>query len=184
MYFSSYGVGLCLVGGCQFVAALWNKMQWKPRWNTAHYEEYYRAMLLHPTLPHITLHCITVLLASPTPRPGAALVGASSLGQVAALDSLVHWNFCNSRGSTLHLVARHCTTGAVSLLHCIVLSIGLWQRDGGLVANIGRLAAPTHGQDALLDRCKPLLDEKCFSGIVSGVKASFNGLSEVNHDLQ
>ena len=151
-------------------------------------------MQLHPTLPHITLHCITlphitlhcitVLLASPTPRPGAALVGASSLGQVAALDSLVHWNFCNSRGSTLHLVARHCTTGAVSLLHCIVLSIGRWQRDGGLVANIGRLAAPTHGQDALLDRCKPLLDEKCFSGIVSSVKASFNGLSEVNHDLQ
>ena len=150
-------------------------------------------MQLHPTLPHITLHCITlphitlhcitVLLASPTPRPGAALVGASSLGQVAALDSLVHWNFCNSRdrgrSSTLHLVARHCTTGAVSLLHCIVLSIGRWQRDGGFVANIGRLAAPTHGQDALLDRCKPLHDEKCFSGIVS-----FNGLSEVNHDLQ
>ena len=107
-------VGLCMVGGCQFVAALWNKMQWKPRWNTAHYEEYYRAMQLHPTLPHITLHCITVLLASPTPRPGAALVGASSLGQVAALDSLVHWNFCNSRGSTLH--HRCCVSFA---LHCV-----------------------------------------------------------------
>ena len=143
-------------------------------------------MQLHPTLPHITLHCITVLLASPTPRPGAALVGASSLGQVAALDSLVHWNFCNSRGVQLctWLQGIACTTGAVSLLHCIVLSIGRWQRDGGLVANIGRLAAPTHGQDALLDRCKPLLDEKCFSVIVSSVKASFNGLSEVNHDLQ
>ena len=137
----------------------------------------------------LTSHYIASQCCSPAPPPAPGLRwSAPAVSARWPLSTLVHWNFCNSRdcgrSSTLHLVARHCTTGAVSLLHCIVLSIGRWQRDGGLVANIGRLAAPTHGQDALLDRCKPLLDEKSFSGIVSSVKASFNGLSEVNHDLQ
>ena len=127
----------------------------------------------------LTSHYIASQCCSPAPPPAPGLRwSAPAVSARWPLSTL--WCI----GTFAIVEVQLCTTGAVSLLHCIVLSIGRWQRDGGLVANIGRLAAPTHGQDALLDRCKPLLDEKSSSGIVSSGKVSFNGLSEVNHDLQ
>ena len=135
-------------------------------------------------IPHcLTSHYIASQCCSPAPPPAPGLRwSAPAVSTRWPLSTL----WCIGTFAIVETVAavQLCTTGAVSLLHCIVLSIGRWQRDGGLVANIGRLAAPTHGQDALLDRCKPLLDEKSSSGIVSSGKVSFNGLSEVNHDLQ
>ena len=113
-------------------------------------------------IPHcLTSHYIASQCCSPAPPPAPGLRwSAPAVSARWPLSTL----WCIGTFAIVETVAavQLCTTGAVSLLHCIVLSIGRWQRDGGLVANIGRLAAPTHGQDALLDRCKPLLDEKCF----------------------